>query len=240
MRGRPISTTTCRTPRRTTSGRRRRSGSRRTDASPISSSASAPAGRSAASGGTSRSATRPSRSGASIPTAPCSRNTRRRASSTRTRSTRTSPKGSVRTSCPRNVDFAMIDHFEKVTDKDAAIMTRRLAREEGIWVGNSAGAAMAGVVQLADHFGPRRHRRRRLPRPRLALHGQDVQRRVDAVEGVSRGVGHDRPRPGGARRVRRAVHDRGGAAGGGGDPRHERPRLLADLRDQGRAVSSAR
>src|SRR5687768_7813028 len=55
---------------------------------------------------------------------------------------------------PANVDFAIIDHFEKVTDKDAAIMTRRLAREEGIWVGNSAGAAMAGVVQLAEHFAP--------------------------------------------------------------------------------------
>jgi cystathionine beta-synthase len=53
---------------------------------------------------------------------------------------------------PANVDFPIIDHFEKVTDKDAAIMTRRLAREEGIWVGNSAGAAMAGVVQLAEHF----------------------------------------------------------------------------------------
>jgi cystathionine beta-synthase len=53
---------------------------------------------------------------------------------------------------PANVDFAVIDHFEKVTDKDAAIMTRRLAREEGIWVGNSAGAAMAGVLQLAEHF----------------------------------------------------------------------------------------
>jgi len=53
---------------------------------------------------------------------------------------------------PANVDFAIIDHFEKVTDKDAAIMTRRLAREEGLWVGNSAGAAMAGVLQLADHF----------------------------------------------------------------------------------------
>src|SRR5438309_4036511 len=53
---------------------------------------------------------------------------------------------------PRNVDFDVIDHFEKVTDKDAAIMTRRIAREEGIFAGNSAGSAMAGVLQLKDHF----------------------------------------------------------------------------------------
>jgi len=53
---------------------------------------------------------------------------------------------------PRNVDFDVIDHFEKVTDKDAAVMTRRIAREEGIFAGNSAGAAMAGLVQLADRF----------------------------------------------------------------------------------------
>jgi cystathionine beta-synthase len=53
---------------------------------------------------------------------------------------------------PKNVDFSIIDHFEKVTDKDAAIMTRRIAREEGIFAGNSAGSAMAGVLQLKDHF----------------------------------------------------------------------------------------
>jgi cystathionine beta-synthase len=53
---------------------------------------------------------------------------------------------------PRNVDFAIIDHFEKVTDKDAALMTRRLAREEGIFAGNSAGSAMAGLLQLREHF----------------------------------------------------------------------------------------
>jgi cystathionine beta-synthase len=53
---------------------------------------------------------------------------------------------------PQNVDFGIIDHFEKVTDKDAAIMTRRIAREEGIFAGNSAGSAMAGLLQLRDRF----------------------------------------------------------------------------------------
>src|ERR1700704_4008907 len=53
---------------------------------------------------------------------------------------------------PKNVDFSIIDYFEKVTDKDAALMTRRLAREEGIFAGNSAGSAMAGLLQLKEHF----------------------------------------------------------------------------------------
>ncbi len=53
---------------------------------------------------------------------------------------------------PRNVDFSIIDHFEKVTDKDAAVMTRRISREEGIFVGNSAGSAMAGLLQMKDMF----------------------------------------------------------------------------------------
>jgi cystathionine beta-synthase len=55
---------------------------------------------------------------------------------------------------PKNVDFSVIDHFEKVTDKDAALMTRRIAREEGIFAGNSAGSAMAGLLQLKDNFHP--------------------------------------------------------------------------------------
>ena len=53
---------------------------------------------------------------------------------------------------PKNVDFSIIDHFEKVTDKDAAIMTRRIPREEGIFVGNSAGSAMAGLLQMKNRF----------------------------------------------------------------------------------------
>src|SRR6476659_9163853 len=53
---------------------------------------------------------------------------------------------------PKNVDFDVIDHFEKVTDRDAAIMTRRISREEGIFAGNSAGSAMAGLLQLRDRF----------------------------------------------------------------------------------------
>jgi cystathionine beta-synthase len=50
---------------------------------------------------------------------------------------------------PANVDFSIIDHFEKVTDKDAAVMTRRIPREEGIFVGNSAGSAMAVSCKCA-------------------------------------------------------------------------------------------
>ena len=53
---------------------------------------------------------------------------------------------------PENVDIDLIDHFEKVTDRDAAIMTRRIPREEGIFAGNSAGSAMAGLLQMKDRF----------------------------------------------------------------------------------------
>lgn len=53
---------------------------------------------------------------------------------------------------PKNVDFDIIDHFEKVTDKDGAIGTRLLAKQEGIFVGNSAGSAVMGIRQMADQL----------------------------------------------------------------------------------------
>jgi len=55
---------------------------------------------------------------------------------------------------PKNVDFSVIDGFTKVTDKDAAVYTRKIALEEGIFVGNSAGALIKGVLQLKEHFKP--------------------------------------------------------------------------------------
>ncbi len=54
---------------------------------------------------------------------------------------------------PKNVDFDIIDGFTKVTDKDAAVYTQRLAKEEAMFLGNSAGAAIKGVLQLKEHFG---------------------------------------------------------------------------------------
>ena len=53
---------------------------------------------------------------------------------------------------PKNVDFGLIDFFEKVTDKDAALYTRKLAKQEGIFAGNSCGAAIKGLIQLKDRL----------------------------------------------------------------------------------------
>jgi cystathionine beta-synthase len=55
---------------------------------------------------------------------------------------------------PQNYDMKVIDRFEKVTDKDGAIMARRIAKEEGIFVGYSAGSAIAGLIQLKAHLKP--------------------------------------------------------------------------------------
>lgn len=53
---------------------------------------------------------------------------------------------------PENYDMSVIDHFEQVTDKDGAIMARRLAKEEGMFCGYSAGSCLQGLMQLKDRL----------------------------------------------------------------------------------------
>ena len=53
---------------------------------------------------------------------------------------------------PKNVDFSLIDAFEKVTDKEAALYTQKLAKTEGLFMGNSTGSAVKGLLQLKHHF----------------------------------------------------------------------------------------
>lgn len=53
---------------------------------------------------------------------------------------------------PKNVDFSLIDKFEKVTDKDGAVATRELARKEGLFLGYSCGSAFQGLRQLKDEL----------------------------------------------------------------------------------------
>lgn len=55
---------------------------------------------------------------------------------------------------PANYDMNVIDHFEKVTDEDGAVMARRIAREEGIFVGYSAGSALHGLMKLSGKLKP--------------------------------------------------------------------------------------
>jgi cystathionine beta-synthase len=55
---------------------------------------------------------------------------------------------------PENYDMRFIDHFEQVTDKDGAIMARRLAKEEGLFCGYSAGSCIQGLMQLKDKLKP--------------------------------------------------------------------------------------
>ncbi|TWI85399.1 cystathionine beta-synthase [Lacibacter cauensis] len=53
---------------------------------------------------------------------------------------------------PKNYDMSVIDHFEQVTDKDGAVMARRLAKEEGLFCGYSAGSCLQGLIQLKDRL----------------------------------------------------------------------------------------
>ncbi len=51
---------------------------------------------------------------------------------------------------PENYDMSVIDHFEQVTDKDGAVMARKLAKEEGLFCGYSAGSCIQGLIQLKN------------------------------------------------------------------------------------------
>lgn len=53
---------------------------------------------------------------------------------------------------PENYDMSVIDYFEQVTDKDGAVMARRLAKEEGIFCGYSAGSCLQGLMQLKSRL----------------------------------------------------------------------------------------
>lgn len=55
---------------------------------------------------------------------------------------------------PKCIDFSVIDHFEKVTDREGMLMTRELAKKEGLLMGNSAGCAVQGLLQLQDRLKP--------------------------------------------------------------------------------------
>ena len=55
---------------------------------------------------------------------------------------------------PENYDMSVIDHFEQVTDRDGAIMARRIAKEEGLFCGYSAGSCLQGLIQLKDRLKP--------------------------------------------------------------------------------------
>jgi cystathionine beta-synthase len=51
---------------------------------------------------------------------------------------------------PLNYDMSLIDHFEQVTDKDGAVMARRIAKEEGLFCGYSAGSCLQGLLQISS------------------------------------------------------------------------------------------
>ncbi len=53
---------------------------------------------------------------------------------------------------PENYDMRVIDHFEQVTDKDGAVMARRIAKEEGLFCGYSAGSCLQGLMQLGSRL----------------------------------------------------------------------------------------
>ena len=65
-----------------------------------------------------------------------------------------SMEGVGREFIPRSMDLSLIDRFEKVSDRDAALMGRRLVREEGLWLGHSSGSAVCAIKQMRQLLKP--------------------------------------------------------------------------------------
>ncbi len=65
-----------------------------------------------------------------------------------------SMEGVGREFIPRSMDLSLIDRFEKVSDRDAALMGRRLVREEGLWLGHSSGSAVCAIKQMRQLLTP--------------------------------------------------------------------------------------
>ena len=87
---------------------------------------------------------------------------------------------------PANVDFSVIDEIHAVSDKDAFLRTRLLARSEGIFAGGSAGAALHVALKAAERLDGEGRRRRHHSGLRHALSEQDLQRQLDEGESVPR------------------------------------------------------
>ena len=101
---------------------------------------------------------------------------------------------------PTTMNLKILDDIVRVDDKECFLMTRDLTRLEGLFVGGSGGAAVAGAVKYARtmvergeaHGGRPPGAHPRLPRRRRAqVRVEDLQRRLDARERLPRGLaGH--------------------------------------------------
>ncbi len=137
---------------------------------------------------------------------------------------------------PSTMNLKMVDEIVRVDDKECFLMTRELVRQEGLFVGGSSGAAVAGAIKYAEATQAQGEHPGASPRRGLQVPVEDLRRQVDARERLPR-----RARPDGDRRrapapqEAAAAHRRQeGRIGAQRDRRHARQRRLADAGAGGR------